>query len=121
MTEKYNGTERRQSLLNNEEKEILRNISKSVNGKRFFGFKIQELVILGSVLLGISAFYLRTNDTLDRLVNLSEYTQKFMKNSDGYHSAILGLEFDKGRPINGKDYISKVRSIARLENLNDAV
>ena len=95
--------------LSDEEKRLLDVIAKSVvsDSRKFFGFKIQDLVVLGGIILGVVAFYLRTNDAMDRLIKSTDWLMDFSKNSDAYHSAVIGTQFEQGQPKNpGYDYNS---------------
>lgn len=67
---------------------------------RFFGFRLQELIILLGMLFSVYGFYLRTDDAMKRLVASTDWLMDFSKNSDSYHSASLGTEFEQGRPKN---------------------
>lgn len=98
--------ERRKSMLTDDDKKFFIE-TLMPQEKKYFGFKIQELAIIFSILIGVFGFYLRTNDTLVRLVILGEKTQTFMDNSDNYHSVISGLSFKQGQPAN-IGYITKI-------------
>lgn len=97
--------------MNEEDREMLRQTLQNVRGtKRFLGFTMQELSILGAILVGIVAFYLRTDDTMTRLVSLGEYTKDFMANSDVYHSAQTGVVFKQGKPTNDRFDVRKAHA-----------
>lgn len=97
--------------LSREERELLVSISKSLDGKRFLGFKIQELTVIITIVLGVYSFYLRTDDTVKRLVGVSEYVQGFMENSDNYHSVVLGTQFKQGKPENPNYDLKAIRDV----------
>ena len=87
-------------MLSEEDRKFFASII-SPHEKKYLGFKVQEIAIIGSILIGTIGFYLRTNDTMSRLVRLSEYTQGFMENSDNYHATINGVQFKQGQPTKG--------------------
>ena len=115
MHEKYPGIERRKSVLTEQDREFFASIA-TPKEKRFFGFKIQELAIIGSILLTMTGFYFGTRDSLERLVSLGEYTKAFMENSDSYHSAVLGTSFKQGKPSNPSYDVKPIRDIFVREN-----
>ena len=108
----WSGNERRKLLLTDDDKKFFINHI-FPQEKKYFGFKVQELAIIFSILIGVFGFYLRTNDTLSRLVILGEKTQTFMDNSDNYHSVISGFSFKQGQPAN-IGYITKVDNGGKL-------
>ena len=100
MTE-WEGKDRRvSSTLSSEDKQFLASIvSGKSDEKKFFGFKLQDIVIIATILFSILAFYWRTDDAMNRLIALTDYLIKYANNSDNYHSAKFGVEFQQGKPL----------------------
>lgn len=67
---------------------------------KFFGFRLKDFLVIIGVFMSVYAFYVRTNDTLERLTKISERLSDFADNSDSYHSAMTGIQFKQGRPLN---------------------
>lgn len=106
--------ERRRSILTDDDikklSEVFRNsipLSRDQDQK-FFGFKIKDLILIVGVFMSIYAFYIRTNDTLEKLTKISESFLEFSKNSDSYHSALTGAQFNQGKPASYK-FLSSFR------------
>lgn len=107
----YHGPERRKckDMLSEDDKEFLvQTLSSRSSDKRFFGFKVQELSIIATILFGIFAFYLRTDEAMRRLIGITDFLVEFTQNSDNYHSSITGKQFFKGKPVS-LGYITQVR------------
>ena len=111
--------------MSEHKKEDLRTLLQSISNslkpeKKFFGLTVQSIAVLTSMTFAVAAFYYRTDDTVRRLVKLSEYAQEFMDNSDGYHSAATRTQFKQGKPIDSTFDTQYVRrmggKIAGLEN-----
>jgi len=93
----WDGDERRHNILTDDD---VKRLSKAMDGTpKIYGFKITDIVMVGSILAAVFAFYIRTNDTVDHLVKLTDYLVVFQKNSDLYHSTVTGSLFEQGRPI----------------------
>lgn len=86
-------------MLTDEDKAFFRMISATPE-RKYLGFKIQELVVLGSIFVALVTFHVQTKDVITRLVASTDWLMKYSKNSDGYHSAILGTQFEQGKPVN---------------------
>lgn len=86
-------------MFTDDEKKLL--LSAISGGYKIFGFKIQELVIIGSLVVTIIAFYVRTDNAMNRLIKVSDYLVEFAKNSDNYHSSVTRQQFNQGKPDNG--------------------
>ena len=114
----YSGEERRStSMFSKDDKElILKALTRNPdNERKFFGFKLQEIVIIATILFGILAFYWRTDDSMKRLIKLTDYLISFAANSDNYHSSVIGVPFDQGRPTNGYK-VQEVRQALNIPN-----
>ena len=94
---------------------LLRAIAKDAHVPRFLGMKINEIAYVAVLVLGVASFYWRTDDTLRRLTAVSEYVVRFMANSDTYHSAVVGVQFQQGQPVQlgASDVIEDVREVIR--------
>ena len=101
--------ERRKSMLTEDDRKFFLNVLKPNTLK--FGLAIKDVVLLGGILVGVFAFYVRTNDAMDRLIKLGEYTQDFMTNSDAYHTEVLGIRFKQGKPASDNVDLSGIRRL----------
>lgn len=112
----YPGPERRAATQEHDSiTVILEFIRASTSEKKYLGLKINEIVIIGTVILGIAAFYIRTNDTIDRLVKITDSLTSFTRNSDSWHSTVVGTTFDQGKPSNPNFDNSKIRKIVQTD------
>ncbi len=110
-TNKWDGkSERRQKMLTEIDVKL---IVQAIQGqdKKFFGLKVNELIMVGVFVLGLTGFYFRTNDVIARLVVSNEYLVQFSQNSDAYHSAALGTTFKQGQPLNPNYDLKRIRNI----------
>ncbi len=66
-------------------------------GPQLFGISLKDwALIVGPIFtLGIVSVYLNTT------MKATNYLLQFAKNSDNYHSATSGQEFEQGRPVAG--------------------
>lgn len=67
--------------------------------RKFLGFKVQEIIIISTVIISIVTFYVRTDDAMKRLITATDWLTTFARNSDGYHGSTLGVQFEQGRPV----------------------
>lgn len=82
--------------LNDDDKQFMREVF-SPSEKRFFGFKMQELILFVTFVFSAGLNFAAFLD----LKESTKWLTKFAKNSDGYHSATTGKEFEQGRPVSG--------------------
>lgn len=75
--------------------------------RRFFGFSVQELAVIITMVVGLTTFIYQGRDGLDAIKWLKEYARK----SDAYHTAQTGVEFYQGAPV------SPMRRAARNFNV----
>lgn len=104
------GVERRKSMLTDDDKKFISYIASGNGSKKILGFKVQELVIIGSIVTGIFAFYIRTDDAIRHLIKQSDYLLAFTNNSDIYHSTVLGVQFRQGMPVDITYSLDKIRN-----------
>lgn len=97
------------------EEEILnriKNIETSVEkNKRYFGLNTSDFIKIGAIIFAVLAFYIRTNEAMERFIKSTDWLMTYAKNSDAYHSAALGTPFDQGSPKNANYDIQRVRSV----------
>lgn len=84
-------------------------IRKDRQRRWIFGLTITEALAVGSVLLALVGFYVRTEFHIRRVTQLMEYLSVFTKNSDGFHSALLGVQFEQGKPYNDSYDLEAIR------------
>ena len=88
-----------------------------------FGITVKDIVQLMAILVAVIVFFIRTDETIKQLKEISvknssniELTKNalanFIKNSDGYHSAIIGIQFEGGKPLNSD--ATKTSAIRKL-------
>lgn len=73
-------------------------------GPTLFGISIRDWCVIASFLFtaGIISVYLQ------QTMRSTEYLLKFASNSDKYHSATSGLQFDQGMPVGGNLRVQNV-------------
>ena len=74
-----------------------------VQPNRFFGLAPETWIKIGGFLIAIVLFYARTDDFMKTQAELNKFMIKYVQNSDAYHSASTGFEFEQGRPT-GRSY-----------------
>ena len=91
--------------------------------KKFWDFSLSELgrwlglVVIGFLLVSkIDARVTKVELTQDQQKQTQEIVAQglgkvvdFIKNSDGYHSAVIGTQFENGKPINTNFDTKKIR------------
>lgn len=82
--------------LNDDDKDFVKSLI-APEQKKFAGFKIQELVLFITFIFSAGINFAAFLD----LKESTKWLLKYAKNSDGYHSATTGKEFEQGRPVNG--------------------
>lgn len=94
----YSDKERRSSMLSEKDKEFFYQVVRG-NEKKIWGFRIPEfytaLMLLSFAVAGAINFL--------ELQKQTSYLTKFAQNSDGYHSMVLGVQFEQGRPLQSFD------------------
>lgn len=78
--------------------EIIAEIAKPKERMRILGLDIGTWIHVLTVVGFVSAFYIRTDDTMRRLVVTNEWLVKFADNNDRYNSARYGIPFMQGAP-----------------------
>lgn len=94
--------------LTDEDRELLMAVIRK-SKPRLFGLGIAELSIIVSLFISVCFFYIRTNDMLTGYAVFKERTEKFMSNSDKYHSTFLGISFLEGQPENPNYDVARAR------------
>jgi hypothetical protein len=106
----FTGPNRRQSILTDDDKHFLASVLKSGDrSSKIMGFRVQEVAVILAFLFLLMAFYIRTSDVLLQFTEFSARTQRFMDNSDVYHSTVLGVQFSNGKPENTAYSSDRVR------------
>ena len=88
-----------------------------------FGFELKDIIQLAAIAIGVIVFIVQFQEGIksmqEEIITHSkkiETTEKalaqFIKNSDNYHSAILGTQFEGGKPIAGGD--GKISAVQRF-------
>jgi len=91
------------------------------NEKKLFGvLKVSDVIWIFGFIFTIFAFYLRTNDAMERLIKSTDYLSGFANNSDIYHSTLTGHAFKQGKPSND-NYEDPVRVTIEQKWKNAAV
>ena len=108
-----NDSDDKKSTLTTKDLEYIVKATRAIEDRKYLGFKIQEIAIIGSIFFGIFAFYLRTNDAMNRLIDITDYLVKFAKNSDNYHASVVGVSFEQGKPDNPNFYSNKIKQTIR--------
>ncbi len=106
----WNKNERRKSLLTEDDKAFFRSVQTPPD-KRYAGFKIQEIAVIGSIIIALITFHIQTRDIMNRLVISTDWLTAFAKNSDNYHSTTLGVQFEQGKPANPNYDYKTVRTL----------
>lgn len=114
-TPDYEGPDRRKSVFTDEDKEFLLQAARGPKEFKVLGLRISELTLIVSAAFLLFAFYIRTNDMLAVLTKRQEYTDRFMENSDRYHSTFLGMQFQQGKPENPSYDLDRVRGIFKTQ------
>lgn len=105
----YGGFERRKSVFTEADKAFLLQMVRGPKEFKVFGLRVSEVTLIISAAFLLFAFYIRTNDMLAVLTEKQKYTDKFMENSDRYHSTVSGFSFHQGKPENpGYDAGSRI-------------
>lgn len=102
------------------EEEILnriKNIETSVEkNKRYFGLNTSDFIKIGAIIFAVLAFYIRTNEAMERLIKSTDWLMTYAKNSDVYHSVSVGTPFDQGAPKNANYDIQRIRSVVNASD-----
>lgn len=74
-----------------------------IESSKFFGLSFEGWIKVAGFVIAITLFYYRTDDFMKSQSGINTYLMKFSQNSDAYHSAATGLQFEQGRPINSRN------------------
>jgi hypothetical protein len=84
-----------------------------VQPTRLFGLNPDTWIKIAGFLMALVIFYYRTEDFMKSQVAINKYVMDFTRNSDGYHSAITGQQFEQGQP-NGRMISQARRNLSPL-------
>lgn len=82
--------------------------------RKSFGLSADTWVKIAGFLLAVVLFYYRTDDFMKAQTKINDYLVTFTKNSDGYHSAKTGMQFEQGKPVGQNDYRKLFRTTSAL-------
>lgn len=60
-----------------------------------------DFIHVGTVAVALIVFVVKTDQRISNLEKATSYLTDFAEASDGYHSALTGVQFKGGRPIDG--------------------
>ncbi len=100
--EKGDPDRRKERTLSEADEEVISRIVSRITGTqpKLFGFTWQELFRAAMVFIAVGIGYNQMNVTVSKLADCTTYLMKFAQNSDAYHSAVLGTQFEQGKPAN---------------------
>jgi len=73
---------------------------------RIFGFRLPEFWLFVTFIFGVGLNWAAFNE----LRTSNAYLVGFAKNSDAYHSAVLGTAFEQGKPADAGYDVGRVRN-----------
>lgn len=97
------------------EQRHLQNIA-VVQVSKLLGLTHDTWIKIAGFVFAVALFYYRTDDFIKSQQEMNKYIMQFTRNSDGYHSAITGQQFEQGQP-NGRTISMSTRR-ALSENIS---
>lgn len=104
-------------MLTDDDKEFFASMMQPQQSRKDFkilGLRLGELSVIGSVIVGLVLFFSQTRSFIEEQRDFNNYVRGFMRNSDSYHAAVIGIDFEQGRPAGANgEVIKEVRNIIR--------
>ena len=80
------------------------------NDRKIFGFRLPELWLLATFTFGVGLNWA----AFIELKESNKWLMGFAKNSDSYHTAVLGVRFEQGMPANPSYDVTSTRNKSSL-------